>query len=101
MAPMAEADQTDVAGGKKRGRPKTLSGNSQDTIAPIELRDMSSPIGVPIYNKLMNNAHVPYDISASADSLNTSKDNSQKGRPRFRLCAMYIYNRYLHRPCGR
>lgn len=73
----------------------------QETFDPIHIREIPSPIGVPINICIKNNAPMPCADRSSGTSLSPSKDNSQKGRHRFRLCTMYIYSHCLHRPCGR
>lgn len=87
--------------GEKEGGPRPMPRPANVPLNPIELREMPSPIGVPIKNELMNNVHMTCDSGAPEASLSTSKHNSQKGRSRFRLCAMYTCNHCLHGPCGR
>ena len=75
---MAPAMQLEALAKEKEGGPLTKPHTAHSCVAPIELRDMPSPIGVPIKNDLMNTAHVPHDTSTSGDSLLPSKDKAQK-----------------------
>ena len=53
-----EAPLAELEGGKLAG-PVNIPVNIQSTTAPVEFREMPSPIGIPINKTVISNA--PYD----------------------------------------